>query len=317
MNITAVVIIYSSTLKNSATLQSIINCNLENIKLNICIWNNGPAALAEKDIIDFFSLCKNKNIIIDIYQDTRNIALSKIYNYFITNCSYDFITLLDQDSVVPDNFLINIAHHPDADLILPKIIVTKNNIFTQTDPHIVGDINVTYPEGKIDGTVDSVMSGLSLSQNATNKIISFRGYVFEERLAFYGIDSDFFRIVNIMNENLKRLSVYCSNEIHHSFAMFDSQEAQSEFRIMEMFYFKYFIRIEWQKKSTLSTLWICIRDFLRRKTNFNRMKNLILFTLNGKHPRSSIILTKKITYSHTNNASQKHYYENKNTIDNI
>ncbi|MCV9879040.1 hypothetical protein [Brenneria izbisi] len=298
MKITSIVIIYNSSLKNSDTLNDISKCELENIELDLCIWNNGPSLLNEDDISEFFSICQKKGIGVRIYQNTQNLSLSKIYNFFIKNEKFEFITILDQDSHLPKNYYTNIALYHDADIISPIIFAEKNGVNIQTDPHIYGDINIMIDEGKVDIKIDSVMSGLALSQNGIDKIMSFRGYVFEERLAFYGIDSDFFRIINIMIDNRTPLNIYCSNKIHHSFAMFNIANKKNSFRIMELFYYKSFIRNEYQKKSKISTIFIYLRDFLRGKIEFYRMKNLLVFTMSNMHPRSKIDLNKKTVPTH-------------------
>ncbi|MCA6917782.1 hypothetical protein LF941_20540 [Pectobacterium versatile] len=298
MNVTSVVIIYNSELRESDTLKSLLLCHFEKINLEICIWNNGPLLLNEKDIFEFISQCQKNKIRVKIYQDIRNIALSKIYNFFISNESFDFITILDQDSHLPENYFETLAYHQDADIVAPIIIAEKNGISSQTDPHFYGDIDIMIGEGKVSMKIDSVMSGIALSKDGINKINSFRGYIFEERLAFYGIDSDLFRVINAMDDNKESLNIYCANKIHHSFAMFDPNNKKNTFRIMEMFYYKFFIRNEYQKKSKLSTAFICLRDFIRGKMDFNRMRNLLIFTIKDCHPRSKINIKSNIQPTH-------------------
>ncbi|ATA26143.1 hypothetical protein BIY26_22345 [Brenneria goodwinii] len=300
MKITSVVIIYNSKIEESETLQSIKNCHLDGINLEICIWNNGPYFLNEKDILSFFSLCDDKKIKVNIYQDIRNISLSKIYNFFIKNKSFDFITILDQDSHLPIDYYQNINSHSNAEIIAPQIIAEKNGVMMQTDPHLYGDSKIMIQEGKVNTKIDSIMSGLAISQKAVKKIEVFRGYVFEEKLAFYGIDSDLFRIINMMSDAQQPFNIYCANTIYHSFAIFNPEEAKNKFRLMEMFYFKFFIRNEYQKKSKASTLWVCMRDFFRGKNSFYRTKNLIKFTLKNTHPRSELEIHNNINPTHSN-----------------
>lgn len=288
MKLTAVVIIYNSKLSESHTLQSIIRCCLKEVSLTIQIWNNGPDLLAEDDTQDFFILCESKNIKVKIYQDIRNIALSKVYNFFANKNDYDFISILDQDSVLPEDFISNIKQHRDVEIILPKIIAKKNDKFTQIYPHTYCDADALIEDGKINVSVDSVMSGITMSADIVRKIIIFRGYLFEEKLAFYGIDCDLFRSIKSMADNGALINLYCIGSICHSFAFFDPEVAKNEFRQMELFYYKFYIRQAYSKKSMLSTLWVCIRDFLRRKNSLEKTKNLIRFTLDGAHPRSKI-----------------------------
>ncbi|MCU1794989.1 glycosyltransferase family 2 protein [Pectobacterium polaris] len=294
MKISSVVIVYNSKLTNSDTLTSLLACKKEKIDLTILVWNNGPDFLSEEDINTFLISCKEKGINAKIYQDIRNISLSKIYNFFIEREEFDFITLLDQDSILPEGYYTNISMHLSEDIITPIIIAEKYGILAQTDPHFYGDVNLMIPEGKVNMKIDSVMSGLAISRKGINKIKNYRGYVFEERLAFYGIDSDLFRTVNIMHEKGCPLEIYCTNEIHHSFAMFNPEENKSNFRVMEMFYFQSFIRNEYQKKSKISTIYLYLRDFSRRKISFITAKNLIRFSMNSTHPRSKITVEKNI-----------------------
>ncbi|POE19821.1 hypothetical protein BV923_18955 [Pectobacterium odoriferum] len=298
MNITSVVIIYNTELCESDTLKSLLACHFENVDLEICIWNNGPSLLNDNDISEFISKCNKKEIRVKIYQDIRNLALSKIYNFFIKNENFEFITILDQDSHLPKNYFTTLTYHQDADIVSPIIIAEKDGVSSQTDPHFYGDTNLMIGEGKVSIKIDSVMSGIALSKAGINKINSFRGYVFEERLAFYGIDSDLFRVINAMDDNKKSLNIYCANKIYHSFAMFDPNNKKDSFRIMEMFYYKFFIRNEYQKKSKLSTVFICLRDFIRGKMDFNRMRNLLIFTINDCHPRSKIDIKTNIQPTH-------------------
>ncbi|MCG5050659.1 hypothetical protein L2164_18365 [Pectobacterium brasiliense] len=299
MKIASVVIVYNSKLTNSDTLTSLLACKKEKIELTILVWNNGPNFLSEEDINTFLISCKEKGINAKIYQDIRNISLSKIYNFFIEREEFDFITLLDQDSTLPEVYYTNISMHLSEDIITPIIIAEKDGILTQTDPHFYGDVNLMIPEGKVNMKIDSVMSGLAISRKGINKIKNYRNYVFEERLAFYGIDSDLFRTINIMQEKGYPLEIYCTNEIHHSFAMFNPGESKSSFRVMEMFYFQSFIRNQYQKKLKASTIYIYLRDFLRRKNNFSITKNLIIFSIDSTHPRSKIKINERIIPTHS------------------
>ncbi|KHN53083.1 hypothetical protein [Pectobacterium fontis] len=284
MKISCVVIIYNSMLQNSDTLKSLTKCKTDGIDLDILVWNNGQELLIEEDINNFMMVCQENKISAKIYQDITNISLSKIYNFFIDNFSFDIVTLLDQDSKIPNDFFYKINNSEKSDIYIPKIIVNNNEKDVQYYPHLYDNPNIVIDEGYISSPVISAMSGVSMSKIAIDKIIKERGFIFEERLALYGIDNDFFRTIKKMS--IQKLSLYCVNEIHHSLSTLDPKEEKSDFRIIENLYFKYFIRIEYQKKSLFSTIFICIRDFIFKKTNFSQMKNIILFLIKKHHPRS-------------------------------
>ncbi len=285
MNMTAVVILYNTYLLKSETLQSILINKLHNINLTLKIWNNGPNYLEEEDINKFFSFCLKSGINVDIFQDKRNVSLSKIYNLFINEKSYDYITILDQDSTLPEDFFAKIFLEKKTDIIIPLIFSNKNEIVAQTHPYRLCDGEKIVTECSINKKIETVMSGMTLSSNFTETIIKNWNSVFEERLGFYGIDSDFFKRLNEM-ESLSNISVRSKNKIHHSFALLDPNQSMSEFRKMELFYFKIFSRITYQKKGPISTLWVTLRDFIRMKNNFVTTYNLVMFVLRKRHPRS-------------------------------
>ncbi|WP_129709119.1 hypothetical protein [Pectobacterium zantedeschiae] len=284
---TAVVILYNTYLLESETLQSILINKLHNINLTLKIWNNGPNYLEEEDINKFFSFCSKSGINVDIFQDKRNVSLSKIYNLFINEKNYDYITILDQDSTLPEDFFAKIFHGKKTDIIIPLIFSNINEIVAQTHPYRLYDGEKIVTECSINQKIETVMSGITLSSNFTETIIKNWNSVFEERLGFYGIDSDFFKRLNEM-ESLSNISVCCKNKIHHSFALLDPNQSMSEFRKMELFYFKIFSRIAYQKKGPISTLWVTLRDFIRMKNNFVTTYNLVMFVLRKRHPRSII-----------------------------
>ncbi|MEL0579834.1 hypothetical protein AACK17_14945 [Pectobacterium punjabense] len=309
MNMTAVVILYNTCLIKSETLQSILVNKLQSINLTLKIWNNGPEYLKEEDISKFFSFCLKSNINVDIFQDKRNVSLSKIYNLFITEENYDYITILDQDSTLPEDFFANIFHEKKTDIIIPLIFSNTNEIIVQTHPYRLYDGKKIVTEGFINQKIETVMSGITLSSNFTEKIIKNWNFFFEERLGFYGIDSDFFKKLNEM-ESLSKISICCKNRIHHSFALLDPNQSMTEFRKMELFYFKIFSRIAYQKKGPISTLWVTLRDFIRMKNNFITTYNLVMFVLRKRHPRSIYdIRNHHPTHS---NITIKHLHKEKN-----
>ena len=81
MNITAIVILYNSLIKNSETIQSLLNTEKTDTNLNLIIWNNGPQQLDINECEEFKSKFNKLGVQLSIYEDTNNIALSKIYNF--------------------------------------------------------------------------------------------------------------------------------------------------------------------------------------------------------------------------------------------
>ncbi|MEQ9880617.1 hypothetical protein ABRP83_00235 [Pectobacterium brasiliense] len=295
MNINALVISYNSPIADSPTLQSLLKVDSKNIKLTIHIWNNGPNLFEEHDVIKYIRECNEKEIDIYIYQDTRNISLAKIYNYIISKKNFDFIAILDQDSTINSDYMENIIKNHNYDLIFPRIITGKGDVLTQSHPHSSKDKNILINEGPVSSSMSSITSGLVLSKKLISKMEKYRGYVFEEKLGFYGIDVDFFIIINRMIEEKIPINAYCIGSINHSLSFDDEIEVKKPFRYIEMLYFKIFFRKNHQKKNILTTLWICLREILRGKMNIYNATSLLLFIFTNTHPRSKFNIKKHVT----------------------
>lgn len=317
MKITSLIITYNSPISKSATLQSILDAELDNIELTICIWNNGPKKLDDDDILKYLDSCKNKNITVYVFQDLRNISLAIIYNKIIKKFDFDFIAILDQDSTLKSNYFQNVLTHKEFEFILPQIFILKDNKLVQTHPHLATDSNILIDEGPRSSNITSVTSGLVMAKTLIDKITQYRGYVFEERLGFYGIDVEIFRTINAMIKDNIFINSYCVGSIQHSFASNDPNEFNSPFRYLELSYFKYFARKNFQKKLKITTLWICLRDLIRGKLKLQGALSLIRFINTNTHPRSRIILEDEISYTHSNCHVTKHRHENKNITDNL
>lgn len=298
MNVNALVISYNSSISQSSTLQSLLETDNSDINFKIIIWNNGPSLFNEQDINNYIEKCKEKEISLYIDQDIRNISLSKVYNHIIKKDNFDFIAILDQDSIINADYLQNIANHRESELLLPRITTRKNNVLLQSHPHSSKDKNILINEGPVKSNISSVTSGIILSRGFIDKIENFRGYVFEEKLGFYGIDVDFFVTINHMIKKNIPVNAFCIGSISHSFASDDETECGSPFRYLELLYFKIFVRKNHQNKSKLSTLWICTREILRGKLSPRNAISVLRFMFENIHPRSKFMIEKDIENKH-------------------
>lgn len=302
MKVNALVISYNSTIKQSHTLQSLLMADSENINLTIYIWNNGPHFFEENDVQEYINACKKNGTDIYIFQDVRNVSLAKIYNYIINKNNFEFIAILDQDSTVNIDYLQNIIKYRSSDLILPRIVTFQNNSYVQSHPHSSKNKNIIINDGPITSNISSVTSGIIISKHLVEKLVQFRGYVFEERLGFYGIDVDFFITVNAMIDRGIAINVFCIGFIKHSFASNDEVEFKSPFRYLELLYFKIFFRNNHQKKNKITTLWIWFREIIRGKLPFRNALLALLFTFKNKHPRSKFDIESNVKATHSSHS---------------
>lgn len=288
MQLSTVVILYNATILDSTTLQSLLNCQLADHQLTLHIWNNGPQALERSDIDAYLKVAESLGITVIIYEDKRNVALSKIYNFIINKGSFDFFIPFDQDSRLNSEFFITIAHQPTLSLILPRV---ENNGKTKF-PYYVKQGPITE-EGDVEvNRVTSINSGMAISSGLV-KIFKDSGLtVFDERFAFYGIDTAFFLNLWAIYHQYPTISCGCYGKIEHSLAMDEEEAAQgklSDNRRLEYIYFFILYRLHYKHRSKLSILFHVLNKI--RKSNIRSKENLskiIKCIMLGQHPRSAM-----------------------------
>ncbi len=182
-----VVVLYKSSFNESKTLSSVKKQNWKPDDFKLIIWDNSPvpqlleAINDEKKYLDFEYIAK-----------PENEWLSKVYNQVVEKFSFDYIMLLDQDSIIPPDYFTelhnSIKENPAINLFLP--IVKNNN-------KIVSPASFQFFKGKHWKTettgltksknIIAVTSGMVISGNYFNK----HSYKFDERLNLYAIDTKF------------------------------------------------------------------------------------------------------------------------------
>jgi len=188
-----IVVLYKTIPIESTTIKSIIENLLKsgstlNSIYELTIWDNSPESQ-----LDEINKIRNLLSFINIkYISTpENKSLSEIYNNVSLNIDKsEYLTLLDQDSNLPLSFFIELeeAQHQNYYLILPKVYC---------DNVLISPGSRFFARGKL---FNNVPSGLIASKNllAINSGMSIRGVVFSnfrynEKLRFYGTDTDFMR----------------------------------------------------------------------------------------------------------------------------
>ena len=286
MNITAVIILYNSDIKSSETIQSLLNTQKKNINLNIIIWNNGPKQLEINECKEFESIFNKQNVQISIYENTNNIALSKIYNFFIIKENFDFFSILDQDSILASDFFQNILLNNTFDIIIPFIYSanwrTKEKslcypIYAQSEKLLD---KATFEMGEI----ESIASGLTISHKLINYLFQTKTQIFNESYALYAIDTCFFiDLKKLNNTNFKGL---CIGKINHSLNFNLHNKAQiSPTRKLEMDYSKILNKLLYENKTSIKVLLYILRKFVRKEYSLNVFLKLSRCLIAKKHPR--------------------------------
>lgn len=201
-----VIVLHRKEIIESKTCTSIVAA-LENAKycheivpynIELTIWNNGPSSInSEFKYNDQI----NKYFKFNIIQHNNNLALSKVYNTIVNNSAinYDYLVILDDDSLIPSNFFIEIYNSDKVYGSLFKIPIVEQNGF------IISPIRANHKKLSFIGP--GFLSGRDNSIIGSGMVIpfSFLKYNrFDENLSFYGVDHDIAQcylrhsVINIM-----------------------------------------------------------------------------------------------------------------------
>lgn len=293
MNFSALVVSYNCTLANSNTINSLLQAQLCKHHLTLYIWNNGPTPLDPEDIEQCVEKANAKQINVEIHQNINNIALSKVYNFFIHKASFDFFLILDQDSIIPIDFFSVAEKNRDLDIIIPLILSKQNRIAYPLDNATRKPI---LTEGIIDPTtIDSISSGLLLSANLINLFNAHKIPIFNEHFAFYGIDTVFFYELAAFSRQGLLIKAGCFNKLGHSLSIDEHESSDiNKWRDSEYLFSDLLIRLHFKKKSRLSLLlWLI---FKKRKhiQNMPHFISLIKCIITKTHPRANLPLDSNI-----------------------
>jgi GT2 family glycosyltransferase len=207
-----VLVLYKCTLSASQSFMSLLRCSpFLGAQDKIIVWDNSPEALgaAERPKLNSLGACQA------IYTHTpENVALSKIYNKAVQiNPNYDFAVFLDQDSNFDSDFFSNFHNaqqqHPDIQLFVPLIknkdvIASPGNFYK-----FKGKYWKTAKYGVVESkNTVAITSGMILRLSALASV----GY-FEERLALYGIDTNFMIRYSRLYPSLFVLDVYFDHDL--------------------------------------------------------------------------------------------------------
>lgn len=196
------VIMYKIKISDCQTINSLLRC-INSDDITLYVWDNSPEP--------FLSYNKNFHIKYVNYFDNfeyfgngKNHKLSEVYNRigdkFLKSNSYDYLIILDHDSTLNENFLMNlkkeiidydkpnlitpIAKNIETGLIIsPKSFVSRDKWRPTSLPLCK---NYHTPGPKKTDNFFAIGSGLTISNETWND-----GLRFDENLNIYGVDSEF------------------------------------------------------------------------------------------------------------------------------
>lgn len=263
-SVNILVLLYNKEISDSATVNSLLshpNCRRAN---KVILWNNGPKKLNKKKL----EYLPNN---FEVIETIGNLALSKVYNFFIEECPSDFYIFFDDDSKV-NNLL-------DFPLELKNfyIPIIRSNGRIES-PRLRGipvssSSQIIEPSDRLVG----IQSGLIISDRICTEIKSKYGDVFDSNFGLYGVDTSFFLRIKA----LKKMNKVCFYDgVDHDLSRLHVN--QSEFRECERIIDK---AIMTRRYPSLFNYRIFFISFTKLLANFKfrKIHLLIFYFLKGKH----------------------------------
>ncbi|MBA0178565.1 glycosyl transferase [Pectobacterium carotovorum] len=291
-------VLYNCSIENSSTITSIFNTITDETNINLLIWNNGDTILNERDLNKYLHRCKQKKIATEIYQDTRNLSLSKIYNYFINKNSYHFISIFDQDTNIEKYFFKNIKDNMGYDIICPEVYLSNKENVKSSPVYNKAKVNTDFVDvgGFNARSIFTCASGVTLSLRLIKSISDKYGFVFNETYAFYWADHDLFERLRAF-EFIKGM---CIGKISHDMSGVGNEfEKMKEPTKLEHGYGQILRRIYNDNKSGLLQNFIyAIKFSVREKCSIKSSIKIIQCALFKAHPRSKNKIRKETRPTH-------------------
>jgi GT2 family glycosyltransferase len=215
MLLNIIVVLYNSELESSNTLQSLLSSQaaiFHNSRL--IIINNGPCIVTE----GLLNELEVKFSEIHFHQLVVNSSLARIYNVFIKSYGAKYHMLLDDDSSLSSEFFLELG---------PAFIATKYDVFIPRIKCGGVDFYPCYIKDKIISTVSeltdidgsyelqSITSGLVISNGLYEKFLSQYGDCFDERFILYCIDTSFFHRLHDSKFKCLTLNYILEHDLSH------------------------------------------------------------------------------------------------------
>lgn len=202
LKITALILLYKMKLDQCSTLLTLLK-NIGADNLDVVVWDNGEASslalnrLLAQQFIDRFSS-------FTVLGEGVNLPLSEVYNRIFTQAfssgAADFVIMLDHDTELPVNYVQTLsAEYRKTEgkvLLVPQVRSKAQRLLVsprlQKPYYFLKRYKLSCDfEGCSQGMYNSdnlfaVASGL-----AVPVLVWKQGLRFEERLRFYGIDTEF------------------------------------------------------------------------------------------------------------------------------
>ena len=278
MKVVILIVIYNKEVRDSSTFRTLILNGVHD--LHIVIHNNGPEIIyLPPEIVSELELL---NVTITLNNCIQNMPLACLYNEFIDfYADYDKFVLLDDDSTLTTSYM-NSLYNNDYDIELPKIVsVVDGKTYYPISRDLVC-INDDYLDPS---TTISIGSGIIITRSFLEKFSKKGLKIFDEKYAFYGVDSSLFRRMWKLKREGQDFRIKSSSTIIHSLSrtegpesIFRKNERLMDFAITMRHYPSFSGYLSLLKKGLKQLVTLKMKDFILMFRCF----------FSGIHPRSKI-----------------------------
>lgn len=175
-------VLYKTEPVKCATVQALKR--VDSTEIQLVFWDNLSSSKYQAQIQKEF--CGDAVYL----SNDKNEKLSVIYNYVVQNMSFDAILILDDDTYFEPSYVDEFLNTDleISSITVPRIYHDGLLISPGTVSGIKGKrIDLSKPGSLYNKAILAMMSGTFITRDVFCKIM------FDERLAFYGVDTKFFR----------------------------------------------------------------------------------------------------------------------------
>ncbi|KFJ42065.1 hypothetical protein IBE48_09475 [Francisella philomiragia] len=272
--IVILIVIYDQKVEDSATISSLLDIDLDLSQCRLVIWNNGSK------IIDKKIQHTEKFYSVDFFETLENISLAKIYNRVIELYDCQKYIILDHDSTLSREYMIDTLKL-ESDCVGFPIINGISPFVNRKNINQKGSC-------KADDKVLAIGSGMVLSKYAINSVLQVYSSIFDERFYLYGVDTSFcLRLI----KSFEIVKIRIINGFEHSSSLLiDEPQEIKKFRKKERTYASALIcRYYYSKKYTVfffikNSVFNLAKIIFNKSTSLYMSKFLYAYFL-GKHYR--------------------------------
>lgn len=188
------VLLYNKEIQNSNTLNQLLDSKLSFARCQLTIWNNGPKLLMNQAVSNFEKL----GFSVSIVETLENRSLAKVYNQFAGSVKSDKYVILDDDSILNDDYLKDVLAAKNDEVCIP--IIRMND--EVKGPRINKKMVLEPSQFTNRVRISAIGSGTVLGSKVAELMEQQEGTVFDEKFFFYGVDTTFFLRLNRLSQEV-------------------------------------------------------------------------------------------------------------------